>query len=107
MFEIDKDEITDDFHYMSNLMFETMPKVIIHAEQVRNKYFMAKIAAEIMDFKQKNGKLPDSWHSENYIDVINFEPFVYKKSADSFTVSFKPVPVSGVKDDCIFAVPVK
>ena len=107
MFEIDKDEITDDFHYMSNLMFKTMPKVIIHAEQVRNKYFMAKIAAEIMDFKQKNGKLPDSWHSENYIDVINFEPFIYKKSADGFTVSFKAFPVSGVKDDCIFAVPVK
>ena len=107
MLELDQDEIIDEFHYMSKLMLEFMPKAIIHAEQLRNKYFMAKIAAEIMAFKQKNGKLPDSWQSENYIDIIHGEPFVYKKSADGFTLSYKPFPVDGLKDDNIFAVPVK
>ena len=107
MLELDQDEIIDEFHYMSKLMLAFLPKAIIRAEQLRNKYFMAKTAAEIMVFKQKNGKLPDSWQSENYIDIIHGEPFIYKKSADGFTLSYKPFPVDGLKDDNIFAVPVK
>ena len=78
MLELDQDEIIDEFHYMSKFMLAFLPKAIIRAEQLRNKYFMAKIAAEIMVFKQKNGKLPDSWQSENYIDIIHGEPFIYK-----------------------------
>ena len=86
--EIDEKELKRKFFILSGMLLPALGQVYIKSAQINDARQMALLAAEVMEYRKRHGKLPEnlSFLPNVPLAKLDHKPLMYKKTKDGFRI---------------------
>ena len=85
---IDIDRLKAKCFFTAAIGIADFAQILLRIEQVRDTYQMAQLAAEVMEYRKQQGKLPEdlSFLPEVPLSKVDLTPLMYEKTKDGFRI---------------------
>ena len=86
--EVDDIEIKRNFYILSGMLLPALGQLYIKSAQITDARQMALLAAEVMEYRKRHGKLPEdlSFLPKVPLAKLDHKPFMYEKTKDGFRI---------------------
>ena len=86
--EVDDIEIKRNFYILSGMLLPALGQLYIKSAQIADVRQMALLAAEVMEYRKRHGKLPEnlSFLPNVPLAKLDHKPLMYKKTKDGFRI---------------------
>ena len=86
--EVDDIEIKRNFYILSGMLLPALGQLYIKRAQIADVRQMALLAAEVMEYRKRHGKLPEdlSFLSKVPLAKLDHRPLMYEKTRDGFRI---------------------
>ena len=86
--EVDDIEIKRNFYILSGMLLPALGQLYIKSAQIADVRQMALLAAEVMEYRKRHGKLPEdlSFLPKVPLAKLDHKPLMYEKTTDGFRI---------------------